>query len=88
MQCRSFSSPSLVSFRFSARFRHKPSKNQIDIEIDGIHYHTDEDGNRKMDDNLRDLQVEGAGWLVKRFWVYELRDNMPECVREIKRLLT
>ena len=61
---------------------------KIDIEIDGIHYHTDEDGNRKMDDNLRDLQVEGAGWLVKRFWVYELRDNMPECVREIKRLLT
>ena len=61
---------------------------KIDIEIDGIHYHTDNDGNRKLDDNLRDLQVESAGWLVKRFWVYELRDNMPECVREIKSMLS
>ena len=57
---------------------------KIDIEIDGVHYHTDSTGNRKMDDIYRDLQVGAVGWLVMRFWVYELRDNMEECVSKIR----
>ena len=24
------------------------------------------------------------GWDVKRFWVYEIRDNLPWCIEQIK----
>ena len=60
---------------------------KIDIEIDGVHYHTDNDGNRKLDDIYRDLQVGAVGWKIKRFWVYELRDNMDDCVKQIQKML-
>ena len=60
---------------------------KIDIEVDGVHYHTDSDGERKMDDIYRDLQVGAMGWIVQRFWVYELRDDMPSCVEAIQRLV-
>ena len=60
---------------------------KIDIEVDGVHYHTDADGNRKMYDIYRDLQVGAAGWKIKRFWVYELRDNMDDCVKQIKQMI-
>ena len=60
---------------------------KIDIEIDGVHYHTKSDGSRKMDDYYRDLQVGSVGWIVKRFWVYELQDDMQSCVQQIKELL-
>jgi len=41
-----------------------------------------------MDDFYRDLQVRAVGWKVKRFWVYELRDDMASCVRQIKQLMS
>ena len=61
---------------------------KIDIEVDGVHYHTDANGSRKMDDIYRDLQVGAMGWKVQRFWVYELRDDMPSCVETIRQLMT
>lgn len=60
---------------------------KIDIEIDGVHYHTTSEGDRKIDDFYRDLQIGGMGWRVMRFWVYELRDDMAGCVRRIKAAL-
>ncbi len=57
---------------------------KLDVEVDGVKYHTAEDGNRKIDDFYRDLQVESVGWKVLRFWVYELHDDMDACVREVK----
>jgi very-short-patch-repair endonuclease len=60
---------------------------KIDIEIDGVHYHTDSEGNRKLDDIYRDLQIGAIGWKVKRFWVHELRDNMENCVKQVKNMI-
>lgn len=60
---------------------------KIDIEIDGVHWHTSQDGRRKLDDIFRDLQVGGAGWIVQRFWVYELQNDIQGCVEKIKMLL-
>ncbi len=60
---------------------------KIDIEVDGRTFHTNENGHRKMDDLFRDLQVTGAGWLVKRFWKSELENNMRECVEIIKEMI-
>jgi very-short-patch-repair endonuclease len=57
-----------------------PEKPSIDIEVDGARFHLEPDGSRKRDDIWRDISIRGAGWRVMRFWVYELRDNMPKCV--------
>ncbi len=58
---------------------------QIDIEVDGDMYHRNPDGTRKADDIWRDIQLEGIGWTVIRFWTYELREDMESCVAKIVR---
>jgi len=58
----------------------KPLK--IDIEIDGA-CHRNSDGTRKIDDIWRDIQIQGLGWKVMRFWTYQLRDDMAGCVDKI-----
>jgi len=56
---------------------------KIDIEVDGDRYHRNPDGTRKRDDVWRDIQLQGAGWKVERFWVYQLRDDLDGCVNKI-----
>jgi len=56
---------------------------KIDIEVDGDRFHRNPDGTRKRDDVWRDIQMQGAGWKVMRFWVYQLREDMDKCVNKI-----
>jgi very-short-patch-repair endonuclease len=56
---------------------------KIDIEIDGDRYHRNSDGSRKKDDIWRDIQLQGMGWIVVRFWVYQLREDLESCVEKI-----
>ena len=56
---------------------------KIDIEVDGDRYHRNPDGSRKRDDVWRDIQLQGAGWRVMRFWVYQLREDLGKCVDKI-----
>jgi len=60
---------------------------KIDIEVDGESVHRTAGGGRKDDDHWRDLQLQSLGWKVRRFWVYELREDMPRCVQIIKQLI-
>ncbi len=55
----------------------------LDIEVDGVAFHTDDDGNRLQTDLWRDHQLRGLGWKILRFWVYELRDNMEGCLERV-----
>ncbi len=66
----------------------KKGKNgiKIDIEVDGDRYHRNPDGSRKRDDVWRDIQLQGAGWKVMRFWVYQLREDLDKCVDKILKL--
>ena len=57
---------------------------KIDVEVDGVHFHTNNDGYRKLGDMYRDEQIMAAGWLVLRFWSYDLRDRMDACIKRIK----
>lgn len=59
-------------------------KKYVDIEVDGESYHRREDGKRKTDDAWRDMELAAKGWTVRRFWVYELRDNMSLCLEKIR----
>lgn len=56
---------------------------KIDIEVDGSAYHRNSDGTRKSGDLWRDFQITSLGWQVKRFWVYQLKENMEACVDDI-----
>ena len=55
---------------------------KIDIEVDGD-CHRNADGTRKKDDLWRDIQIQGMGWKVMRFWTYQLREDMDGCVNKI-----
>jgi very-short-patch-repair endonuclease len=55
----------------------------LDIEVDGD-CHRGPDGSRKTDDVWRDIQLQGMGWRVLRFWTYQLRENLAECVASIE----
>lgn len=57
---------------------------RIDIEVDGVAFHTGDDGNRLATDLWRDHQLRALGWKVLRFWVYELRDDMERCLERIE----
>lgn len=55
----------------------------LDIEVDGD-CHRASDGSRKTDDVWRDIQLQGMGWRVLRFWTYQLRENLAGCVDSIE----
>ena len=62
-----------------------PPSAPIDIEVDGARFHREPDGSRRRDDIWRDITIQGAGWKVLRFWVYELRQDMDACVARVMR---
>lgn len=33
---------------------------------------------------MRNMRMIELDWDVMRFWVYELRDHMPECVERVR----
>jgi len=59
----------------------------IDIEIDGEMWHRDIDGGRLLSDLKRDQHLIMHGWQVKRFWVYQLQNDLERCVQEVKELI-
>ena len=64
----------------------KESGLKLDIEIDSDGFHRNPDGSRKIDDTWRDIYLMGLGWTVKRYWVYNLKDDMDKCVSEIEEI--
>jgi very-short-patch-repair endonuclease len=57
---------------------------KLNIEVDGEHYHRDWDGELVRHDQLRNLRMIELGWDVMRFWVYQVRDDLPGCVRKVE----
>lgn len=60
---------------------------KLDIEVDGVRWHTAASGGRKTDDLWRDMQISSMGWKILRFWVYELEQDMAGCVESVKSAL-
>ena len=61
----------------------RPNGRRLNIEIDGERYHRDWDGELTRKDQLRNLRLIEMGWDVLRLWVYEVRDNLSECVARV-----
>ena len=62
---------------------HKGRK--LDIEVDGAMYHQAWDGELSYNDQLRNQALMRQGWDVIRFWVQQVRDQMPWCVEQVKK---
>lgn len=61
----------------------RPNGRRLNIEVDGEHYHRDWDGELIRRDQLRNLRMIEMGWDVMRFWVYQVRDDLPTCVNKV-----
>lgn len=57
----------------------------LDLEVDGERYHRSWTGELCLRDQLRNQRLIELGWDVKRFWVYEIRDRMGDCIAWVKR---
>lgn len=60
----------------------RPNGRKLNIEVDGEHYHRDWNGELLRRDQLRNLRMIELGWDVMRFWVYQVRDDLPGCVQK------
>ncbi|MGH8141270.1 MAG: AAA domain-containing protein [Steroidobacteraceae bacterium] len=60
----------------------------LDLEVDGERFHRSWTGELCLRDQLRNQRLIELGWEVKRFWVYEIRDRMNDCVAWVKRWQT
>ena len=56
---------------------------RLDIEVDGERYHRDWDGELCRRDQIRNQRLMELGWDVMRFWVYEIRDDLYNCVSRV-----
>jgi len=56
---------------------------KLNIEVDGEYYHKDWNGELCRRDQIRNERLFELGWEVKRFWVYEVRDNLDYCIEQI-----
>lgn len=59
-------------------------KRMLDIEVDGERYHRNWTGEICRRDQIRNQRLFELGWDVKRFWVYEVRDDIQNCVAKVK----
>jgi very-short-patch-repair endonuclease len=57
---------------------------KLNIEVDGEYYHKDWNNEICISDRVRNNVLTGRGWDVMRFWVYEIRDDLPACISRIK----
>ena len=57
----------------------------LDIEVDGEMYHKDWNGELSYRDQMRNQRLFELGWDVKRFWVYQIRDDLQSCIDDVKK---
>ena len=58
---------------------------KLDIEVDGAMYHQTWTGELCYNDQLRNQALMREGWDVIRFWVQQIRDQLPWCIKQIQK---
>jgi len=58
---------------------------KLDIEVDGAMYHQTWTGELSYNDQLRNQALMREGWDIIRFWVQQVRDQLPWCITQIKK---
>ena len=57
---------------------------KLNIEVDGERYHRNWTGELCRRDQIRNQRLYELGWDVLRFWVYEVRDELDNCVHKVR----
>lgn len=57
---------------------------KLNVEVDGERYHKDWTGQLRLEDQIRNERLKELGWSVKRFWVYQIRDDLNGVLSEIE----
>ena len=57
---------------------------KLNIEVDGERYHREWDGELARRDVIRNQRLIELGWDVMRFWVYQVRDELDQCLDRIQ----
>lgn len=55
------------------------------LGVDGERCHRSWTAELCLRDQLRNQRLIELGWEVKRFWVYDVRDSLDECVTTVRR---
>lgn len=76
--------PQYAEEKFLLDFALLHNGRKLNIEVDGERYHRDWNGELLRRDQLRNMRMLELGWDVMRFWVYQLRDEMPTCVARVR----
>jgi very-short-patch-repair endonuclease len=76
--------PQYAEEKFLLDFALLAEGRKLNIEVDGERYHRDWNGELLRRDQLRNMRLIELGWDIMRFWVYQLRDDMPACVQRVK----
>ncbi|MBT3362134.1 MAG: AAA family ATPase [Chloroflexi bacterium] len=58
---------------------------KLDVEIDGERYHRNWDGELCRRDQIRNQRLMELGWDVMRFWVYQIREDISDCITKVKK---
>ena len=61
---------------------------RLNMEVDGELYHRDWNGELCRRDQIRNQRLMEIGWDVMRFWVYEIRDDLDNCVSRVSAWVT
>lgn len=77
--------PQYAEEKFLLDFALLAEGRKLNIEVDGERYHRNWNGELLRRDQLRNMRLIELGWDVMRFWVYQLRDEMPACVERVQR---
>ena len=59
-------------------------KKKLNIEVDGERYHRNWTGELCRRDQIRNHRLIELGWDIRRFWVYQIRDQLDECVDTVQ----
>jgi superfamily I DNA and/or RNA helicase/very-short-patch-repair endonuclease len=76
--------PQYAEEKFLLDFAVLVNGRRLNIEVDGERYHRDWNGELLRRDQLRNMRMIELGWDVMRFWVYQLRDEMPASVQRVQ----
>lgn len=56
---------------------------RLNVEVDGERYHRNWDGELCRRDQIRNQRLMELGWDVMRFWVYQVRDDLEQCITRV-----
>lgn len=69
--------------KYTLDFAVLDGERMLNVEVDGERYHRNLDGELCRRDQIRNQRLFELGWDVMRFWVYQVRDDLDNCVRRV-----